>query len=189
VDVDGEAGIHQAIEHLVGLGHRRIGLIAWPKTSLVGHWRHRGYTAALRAAGISLDPAWVVRAEHSEAAGRRAMRALLDLPPDRRPTAAVVVSDLMAIGAVNAIYEAGLRPGQDVGVIGFDDIPTAQYLRPPLTTLRQPIDEVGECVVNMLVRLIQGQELAERKVLLAPTLVVRESSGGPVSLSQGLIGS
>ena len=65
-------------------------------------------------------------------------------------------------------------------MIGFDDIPTAQYLHPPLTTLRQPIAEVGESVVSMLLHLIRGEELAERKVLLAPTLIVRESSGGAI---------
>jgi DNA-binding LacI/PurR family transcriptional regulator len=177
VDVDGEAGIRQAVEHLVALAHRRIGLIAWPEPSLVGHYRHRGYVTALHSASISFDPAWVVRTEHTEAAGRQAMHALLSLPADSRPTAVIAVSDLMAIGAINAIYEAGLQPGQDIGVVGFDDIPTAQYFRPSLTTLRQPIAEVGERVVNMLLRLIRGEELAERTVLVAPKLIVRESSG------------
>jgi DNA-binding LacI/PurR family transcriptional regulator len=105
------------------------------------------------------------------------MHKLLSLAPDQRPTAVVAVSDLMAIGAMNAIYGAGLRPGRDVAVVGFDDIPTAQYLRPPLTTLRQPISEVGERVVNMLLKRIQGEELTERTVLLAPRLIARESSG------------
>lgn len=178
VDVDGEVGIRLAVDHLVALGHQRIGLIAWPEPSLVGHYRHRGYVAALGSAGISLDPAWVVRAEHMEVAGRQAMHTLLDLPSSRRPTAVVALSDLMAIGAMNAIYEAGLCPGRDVAIVGFDDIPTAQYLRPSLTTLRQPIDEIGERVVNMLLKLIRGEELAERHILLAPTLIVRESCGG-----------
>jgi DNA-binding LacI/PurR family transcriptional regulator len=106
------------------------------------------------------------------------MHALLNLPTDRRPTAVVALSDLMAIGALNAVYEEGLQPGRDVALVGFDDIPTAQYLHPPLTTLRQPIIEVGERVVSMLLRLIRGEELAERKVLLPPTLIVRGSSGG-----------
>jgi DNA-binding LacI/PurR family transcriptional regulator len=177
VDVDGEAGLRLAVEHLVALGHQRIGLIAWPEPSLVGHFRHCGYVEALEAAGIAPDPAWIVRAEHREAAGRQAMHTLLDLPSDRRPTAVVAVSDLMAIGAMNAAYEARMRPGRDIAVVGFDDIPTAQYLRPSLTTLRQPIDEVGERVVNMLLQLVRGEELVQRRVLLAPTLIVRESCG------------
>lgn len=178
VDVDGAAGVRQAVEHVLSLGHRRIGFIGWPESSLVGHHRYHGYVTALRARGIPYNPAWVIHTEHSEAAGRKAMRALLDQPADSRPTAVVTVSDLMAIGAMNAVYEVGLRPGRDVAVVGFDDIPTAQYLRPPLTTLRQPISEVGERVVNMLLKCIQGDELTERTALLAPRLIVRASSGG-----------
>lgn len=181
VDVDGEAGVRQAVDYLIQLGHRRIGLIAWPESSLTGDTRCAGYLAALRAAGLGRDPAWIVRTEHEEAAGRAAMRQLLALPADRRPTAVMALSDLMAIGAMNALYEAGLQPGQDVAVVGFDDIPLAQYLRPPLTTLRQPIPEVGERVVKMLLSLIRGEPLAERQVLLKPTLVVRESSGGTIT--------
>jgi len=181
VDVDGAAGTRQAVEHLLALGHRRIGLIAWPEVSLPGCYRYQGYVASLQAAGIPLDPAWVIRAEYAEASGRQAAHALLNLPPDRRPTAVVALSDLMAIGAMNGIYEMGLQPGRDVAVIGFDDIPTAQYLRPPLTTLSQPIAEVGERVINMLLQVLRGEELEEREVLLSPTLIVRESSGGPVT--------
>jgi DNA-binding LacI/PurR family transcriptional regulator len=181
VDVDGQAGVRQAVEHLLSLGHRRVGLIAWPAQSLAGYYRCQGYVKALQGAGIPPDPAWIVRTGHTEGSGRRAMHALLSLPPDRRPTAVVAVSDLMAIGAMNAVYEARLQPGRDIAVVGFDDIPTAQYLRPPLTTLRQPIAEVGQRVVDMLLRIIQGEELAERQVLLPPTLVVRDSSGGVVA--------
>jgi DNA-binding LacI/PurR family transcriptional regulator len=181
VDVDGEAGARQAVEHLVSLGHRRIGLIAWPEESLSGQYRYQGYVRALESAGIAPDPAWIVRCEHTEAAGRLAMRTLLDLPSGRRPSALVAVSDLMAIGAMNALYEAGLQPGQDVAVVGFDDIPMAQYVRPALTTLRQPIAEVGERVVGMLLRLLQGEDLAERTVLLPPSLIVRDSSGEVVA--------
>lgn len=182
VDVDGEAGERKAVEHLLSLRHRRIGLIAWPETSLTGYYRYQGYVKALQAAEISPDPAWIVRAEHAESSGRQAMHALLNLPPDRRPTAVVALSDLMAIGGLNAIYERGLQPGRDVAVVGFDDIPTAQYLRPPLTTVRQPIAEVGERVVDMLLRIIRGEELARRGVLLSPKLIVRDSSGGDVTV-------
>ncbi|HID90260.1 MAG TPA: LacI family transcriptional regulator [Anaerolineae bacterium] len=179
VDVDGETGVQTAVEHLLTLGHRRIGCIAWPETSLTGRYRYQGYVKAMENAGIPIDPAWVIRTEHTEAAGRAAMHALLSLPPERRPTAVVAISDLMAIGAMNAIHEAGLTPGEDIAVVGFDDIPTAQSLRPPLTSLRQPIAEVGRRVVEMLLSLIQGEEPPERRVLLPPRLIVRASSGGP----------
>ncbi|RME36944.1 MAG: LacI family transcriptional regulator [Thermoflexia bacterium] len=177
VDVDNAAGTRMAVEHLVGLGHRRIAVIAWPEDSLTGSYRLQGYLEGMEAAGLPVDPAWIVRTEHSEAAGRQAMEALLALPPDRRPTAVVTMSDLMAIGAMNALHEAGLQPGRDVSVVGFDDVPMAQYLHPPLTTLRQPVAEVGARVVEMLLKLIRGEPLPERKVLLPPRLIVRESSG------------
>mgnify|MGYP003564714452 CR=1 FL=1 len=177
VDMDGEAGIHQAVEYLLALGHCRIGFIAWPETSLSGQYRYEGYARALQEARVPIDPAWIIRTEHAEAAGRKAMHTLLSLPPDRRPSGVVAVSDLMAIGAMNALYEAELKPGQDVAIIGFDDIPTAQHLRTPLTTLRQPIVEIAQQVVNMVLELIRGEELAERGVLFPPTLIVRESSG------------
>jgi DNA-binding LacI/PurR family transcriptional regulator len=180
VDVDGEAGVRQAVEHLLALGHRRIGMIAWPEPSLCGYHRYQGYRRALESAGISPEPAWIVRTEHTEAAGRRGMHALLSLPPDRRPTAIIAVSDLMAVGAMNAIYEAGLQPGQDVAVVGFDDIPLAQYYWPPLTTLRQPMIEVGRCVIDMLLQIARGEEPARRTVLLKPELIVRASSGGAI---------
>lgn len=177
VDVDNAAGTRMAVKHLVELAHRRIAVIAWPEDSLTGSYRLQGYLEGMATAGLPVGPAWVVRTENSEAAGRQAMQMLLALPPDRRPTAVVTMSDLMAIGAMNALYEAGLQPGRDVSVVGFDDVPMAQYLRPPPTTLRQPIAEVGARVVEMLLRLIRGEPLPERRVLLPPRLIVRESSG------------
>ncbi len=177
VDVDNTAGTRMAVEHLVELGHRRIAVVAWPEDSLTGHYRLQGYLEGMQAAGLPVAPEWILRTEHSEAAGRQAMHALLALPPDRRPTAVVTMSDLMAIGAMNALYEGGLQPGRDVSVVGFDDVPMAQYLHPPLTTLRQPIAEVGERVVQMLLAIIEGEPLKERRVLLLPRLIVRGSTG------------
>jgi DNA-binding LacI/PurR family transcriptional regulator len=108
------------------------------------------------------------------------MHTLLDLPPSRRPSAVVAVSDLMAIGAMNGIYEAGLQPGRDIAVIGFDDMPAAQYCRPPLTTVRQPIAEAGSRAIDMLLRAIRGEQIEEQKVLLKPQLIVRSSCGGAI---------
>jgi DNA-binding LacI/PurR family transcriptional regulator len=180
VDVDGKAGVRQAVEHLLSLGHHRIGLIAWSESSLSGYYRYQGYLQALENAHITPHPDWVIRGEHAEPSGREAMRTLLDLPPSRRPSAVVAVSDLMAIGAMNGIYEAGLQPGRDIAVIGFDDMPAAQYYRPPLTTVHQPIAEVGRRVIDMLLQIIRGEQPRERKVLLKPQLVVRASSGGAI---------
>lgn len=180
VDVDGAAGVGEAVRHLLDLGHRRIGLIGWPEDSLTGAFRLNGYLEAMAEAGIPPDPAWIIRTEHSATSGQWAAGQLLDLPPARRPTAIVVLSDVMAVGAMNEIQDRGLEVGRDVAVIGFDDVPLAQYLRPPLTTLRQPIWEIGQQVISMLIQLIQGEEPAERQVLLPARLIVRASSGGPV---------
>jgi DNA-binding LacI/PurR family transcriptional regulator len=106
---------------------------------------------------------------------------LFALPQGRRPTAVVAISDLMALGVMHTLREIGLRPGHDVAVIGYDDIPLAQYLYPPLSSVRQPITEVGERVVDMLLRVVRDEPLDERRVLLEPELIVRASSGGPIS--------
>ncbi len=179
VDVDGRAGIGMAVDHLVQLGHRRIGFIAWPHGSLLTAGdRYRGYVEALERAGLPFDPALVVRAEHAEPAGRRAMATLLDLPTAQRPTAVVAISDLLAIGAMNEAQDRGLGVGRDVSIVGFDDAPMSKYLRPPLTTIRQPVDEVGELVVQQLLAVVSGTPLAEdeRHVLLKPELIVRGST-------------
>lgn len=179
VDVDGRIGVGMAVDHLRELGHRRIGLIAWPPGSLSGEERYQGYSEALHRAGIPFDPALVVRAEHAESAGRRALASLLDFPAGQRPTAVIAVSDLLALGAMNEAQDRGLIVGRDLSIIGFDDAPWAKYLRPPLTTLRQPVDEIGELIVRQLLQVIAGGSLPEdeRHILLKPALVVRASTG------------
>ncbi len=177
VDVDGAAGLRMATEHLLSLGHQRIALIGWPEESLTGKFRVQGYLEAMQAAGRSVDPSWIARGEHSAQFGEVTARRWLDLPADQRPTAIIALSDLMAIGAINAIQERGLEVGRDIAVVGFDDVPMAQYLRPPLTSLRQPIWEIGQQVVAMLIKLIRREPIEEQHVLLPPRLIVRASSG------------
>ncbi|MFQ6102482.1 MAG: LacI family DNA-binding transcriptional regulator [Anaerolineae bacterium] len=180
VDVDGRAGIGMAVDHLVQLGHRRIGFIAWPPAYLTcGKNRYQGYVEALDRAGLSFDPALAIRAEHAEPAGRHALISLLDLPAPQRPTAVVAISDLLAIGAMNEAQDRGLVVGRDLSIVGFDDAPMSKYLRPPLTTIRQPIDEVGELVVQQLLAVVADTPLDEneRHILLKPKLIVRDSTG------------
>ncbi len=140
--------------------------------------RLSGYLKALAAAGLAADPSWLVRGENTYADAYAAAVRLLTLPPALRPSAIIAGSDLMAIGAINAGWAAGLQVGRDLAVAGFDDAPVARFLHPPLTTLRQPIAEVGERLATMLADLCNGRPLAERHILLKPELVVRESSGG-----------
>jgi len=184
VDVDGTAGVRQAVQHLLELGHRRIACLAWPEDSLTGEFRLQGYRSAMEEAGLTIDSAWILRIESDHHQAYEAMQTWLDLPPGRRPTAVVALTDLMALGVMNAVQERGLRVGRDVAVVGFDDMPLAQYLRPPLTSLRQPLRQVGELVIDMLMRRIRGEPLSEPHVLLPPRLIVRESSTG-VSSSHG----
>ena len=180
VDVDGRAGIRQAVAHLLEQGHQRIAFLGWPEHSRVGTDRLSGYWEAMEAAGLPVDPAWIMRSSGQYDFGYAAAHTLLDLPAQRRPSAIVTVYDLIAVGAVQAAQERGLQVGPDVAVTGFDDTPFPPYLLPGLTTLRQPAWEVGQRVVELLVRLFQGDEPAESElhVLVSPELVIRDSSRG-----------
>jgi len=176
VDVDGTNGVKQAVVHLMELGHRRIACLAWPEASLTGQYRLDGYQAAMAIAALPVDPAWVIRIQNDYHHAYRATQTWLDLPADRRPTAIVALTDLMAIGVLNAATDAGLTVGPDLAVVGFDDAPIAGYLRPSLTSLRQPIAEIGERVVTMLIDLVHGETPSPAQVLLKPRLIVRDST-------------
>lgn len=174
VDVDGETGVRAATEHLLALGHRRIAHLSGPRHySFVGR-RRAGYEAAMHAAGL----APMVRAVESltEEAGLRAARALLAAP--ERPTAIIAQTDLVAFGVMRAAHEAGLRVGRELAVIGFDGLATSAYSTPPLTTIAQPITEIGGRLVEMLVGQIITPTDPPPHLLLPATLIVRESSTG-----------
>ncbi len=176
VDVDGRAGVRKAVDHLVALGHRSVGFIGWPEGSLAGDDRLDGYRDALEAAGIVFDISLVVRGENKLAEGARAMGELLDRP--KSPTAVVAVQDFMALGAMDELRDRGVAIGSDIAVVGFDDIPASAVAVPPLTTVQQPMDGVGEAVVEMLLaRLAEGKESSPRERLVEPRLVIRKSSG------------
>ncbi len=176
VDVDGRAGTRQATEHLIRQGHRRIGLLAWPRTSRSGTARRNGYLEAMEAAGLPIHPAWIQEGEGTFQVGYRLAQELLRLPEPQRPTAVVAVTDPLAIGAMRAAQDAGLAIGAEFGVTGFDDTPGIQHLTPPLTSVRQPIWEVGQRIVEVLTELLMGRQPTETEILLQPTLIVRQSS-------------
>lgn len=175
VDVDGRHGIKLAMEHLLSRGHRRIGFISWPEGSQSGYHREQGYLSYLEEAGIIFVPEWLRRGSDSAQTGAYGFAGLMSLPAARRPTAVVCVSDLIAVGAMNAAAAAGLEPGHDVAITGFDDVPMAQFLHPALTTVRQPIPEAGEILIEMLLAQLNGMPMPSKSVLLRPELVVRES--------------
>ncbi len=181
VDIDGSTGIRMATRHLIAQGHRRIACLAWPEASLTGQFRLQGYLEAMEEAGLPVEPEWIERQENAHADAYIAAQRLLALPAAHRPSAIIALTDLMAMGVLNAAWDAGLEPGRDLAVIGFDDAPVARFLRPPLTSLRQPIAEVGERLVTMLVEIVNGLPLAKPHVLLQPQLIIRASSVVPYS--------
>jgi DNA-binding LacI/PurR family transcriptional regulator len=181
VDVDGAAGIQAAVRHLVQQGHRRIAFLAWPETSQTGHYRQEGYTRGMEEAGLPVHADWIQLAGNHHADAYVATQRLLELPAEICPTAIIASSDLMALGVINAGWDAGLAVGRDLAVVGFDDAPIARFLRPPLTTLAQPIQELGERLVTMLIDHINGRPVPQDQVLLPPTLVTRASTATPPS--------
>lgn len=179
IDVDGGAGLRMATRHLLEQGHRRIAALAWPEDSRVGNNRLEGYISAMNEAGIIPPPEWLVRGEGRVSFGFKATRHLLSQPAEERPTGLVCLNDAMAIGAMHAAQERGLRVGVDLAITGFDDAPMIQYLNPPLTSLRQPVWEIGRQLIQMLMdQLDTGEQPDPLCTLFQPELMVRASSTG-----------
>jgi LacI family transcriptional regulator len=162
---------------LLSLGHRRIAFVSnGPLIYTASRDRLRGYVDALTAAGLPHDESLVRFGKFSRASGYAAMQSLLSLP--ERPTAVFVASDVVAFGALEALREAGVRVPGEMAVVGFDDVPMAAYVTPPLTSLHLPARELGQAAADILLKLIAGKEVKERTVLLDTNLVLRASCGG-----------
>jgi len=175
VDVDGTQGMRQVAEHLLRLGHQRIACLAPPPDLLFTEHRLLGLRQALAAAGLDLSEDQILLGNLTQQGGFEATLRLLDSPD--RPTAIVACNDLMALGAMSALQMRGLVVGRDIAVTGFDDIPMAEHSHPPLTTVHQPIYQIGKMVCEKLIRLIRGEALAADQVILEPKLMVRQSCG------------
>jgi LacI family transcriptional regulator len=175
------SGADQAMRHLLGLGHRRIAAITGPRDWVATEDRRRGYHAALAAAGIMPDPSLEPHADFEIGGGRDAARRLLDLPDP--PTAIFAFNDNLAIGAIQAARARGLSVPGDLSVVGFDDVEHATIVTPTLTTVRQPLAEMGRTAVSLLVRLLERQAFETLHVELGTRLVVRESTAPPRSLA------
>jgi len=179
VDEDSEFGIRLIIDHLIALGHNRIGAIMEP-TKLSKSWfRLQGFINGLKVNGVDYDETLVVEGGFRQRSGQLLGAQLLDLP--NPPTAIVAGNDLIALGAINAAYERGLKVGKDVSITGFDDIALAAYVNPPLTTLHQPVRKIGTQLCDMLIKIITQESLSQRQIIHSPQLVVRESTGPLVS--------
>ncbi len=176
VDATNWQGAYDATQYLIGLGHQRIGFIKGLSAIQSAADRLAGYKAALADAHLFYDEALVVEGDFFTTSGYEAACKLLQCP--QRPTAIFASNDLMALGAMQAIREHGLRIPEDVSLVGFDDIPQASLAHPRLTTVRQPLEQMGRIAVNLLVEQIENPEnfeRAPRRVTLATRFVERES--------------
>ncbi|HEX6235407.1 MAG TPA: LacI family DNA-binding transcriptional regulator [Jiangellaceae bacterium] len=174
VDVDGAAGTATAVRHLVQRGHHRLAFVGWPAGSATGDRRAEGFVEAVKRAGRYYDPALDVRVEDGVDTGARALQQLLETPEP--PTAVVCVSDSIAAGVVRAARTRGLAVGTDLAVTGFDDTPVAALLTPSLTSVRQPLEQVASRIVSRLTALLATHQVEPTGELLAPELIVRDST-------------
>ncbi|MFJ6197016.1 LacI family DNA-binding transcriptional regulator [Micromonospora sp. NPDC092111] len=174
VDVDNVGGARKAVQHLARRGRRRIATIAGPQDMGAGLARLVGYREAVEATVGGLDPRMIAYGDFSEGSGAAGMRRLLEACPDL--DAVFVASDLMAFGALRTLREAGRRVPEDVAMIGFDDAPIAQQADPPLTTIFQPVEEMGRQMARLLVARIRGDEIPTPHILLETELIERASA-------------
>jgi DNA-binding LacI/PurR family transcriptional regulator len=177
-------GARLAVAHLVAHGYREIALINGPVGFSVTQERFAGYREALDAAGIRMDDRYVVHSNFRQAGGEAAMGELLDL--SLPPRAVLVGNNLMTLGALQAIHARGRCIPEDIAVVGFDDMPWASSLRPPLTAVAQPVEQLGQTAAQMLLDRLKNPRLRARRVILPPQLVVRASCGAhPTAANAG----
>ncbi|MFF9193697.1 LacI family DNA-binding transcriptional regulator [Streptomyces sp. NPDC014779] len=174
VDTDNVGGARAAVGRLAGRGRRVVATITGPPEMYVAECRLRGYREALADAGLPELPSLVAEGDFTEASGRRAMVGLLERHPE--VDAVFAASDSMAAGALDALRAAGRRVPEDVAVVGFDDFELAARTEPPLTTVRQPMGEIGRTMVRLLLEEMERPEVAWRHVILRTRLVVRGSA-------------
>jgi LacI family transcriptional regulator len=175
VDVENREGARRAVTHLIELGHRRIGTITGSLNLVAAADRRDGYLQALADAELPVLPELIVEREFTHESGQAAMRQLLALAEP--PTAVFVASDIMALGALSAIQEAGLRVPEDISIVGFDDLPATSSANPPLTTVHQPIYEMGLAAARLLIEQLDRRRQETAQVHMPAQLVVRHSSG------------
>ena len=175
VTIDNVAGAYLAVKHLIDLGHERIGMIGGSAHLTTGRERYEGYRKALNAAGIKVDEKLIRVGDFKIDSGYNLMRELITSP--QPPSAVFAANNLMTLGALRALRELNVRVPEDIALIGFDDMPWASELCPPLTTISQPTYELGQETVQLLWRRLQNPNAPVRTVTLQPRLVIRESCG------------
>jgi len=170
-------GAYDATQHLLSLGHRRIGFITGQMEMGCSRDRLAGYRAALLAAGIPPDPQWVREGDFFQPDGFAGAQALLALP--QPPSAIFASNDFSAFGVMEAVRDAGKRLPDDMSIVGFDDIPQAAQVNPTLTTVRQPLEQMGRTAARMLLEIIGNEARPAARVELPTELIVRASTRPP----------
>jgi LacI family transcriptional regulator len=178
VTVDDRRGSALAVDHVVKLGHRRIGHVAGPQNVSTGHRRYLGFLEAMADAQLGVTAEYVSFADaFTESEGVRACREVLAHAP--RVTAIVAANDRLAIGCYDALEAHGLRCPEDVSIVGFNDMPFIERLRPPLTSVRIPQREIGSVAADLLLEQLADGTVPAREILLEPSLIVRGSTAAP----------
>jgi LacI family transcriptional regulator len=173
IEVDNIEGAFNAVSHLIRLGHERIGTITGPHKSTVGVDRLEGYRKALTDRGRNVEESLIAEGDFTEEGGFYAMQRLFSAKPD----AIFAASDIMAVGAIRAAQETGLRIPDDIAFVGFDDVPLANHRDPKLTTIRQPVYQFGHSAVDLLIDLIENGREPARRVMMGTELIIRDTCG------------
>lgn len=176
VVVDDERGSRLAVEHLIELGHRRIGFVGLAAETDTARRREQGYRTAMEQAGIAVDPTWMVAGEPTMAGGHAAVDPIVRQPAPVRPTAIFAASLLGTLGVLGRIRTAGLHVPDDVSVIAFNDHELADHLDPPLTTVWMPNMEMGRKAVQMLLAALEGEPVHDLMITDPPRIVRRGST-------------
>ncbi|GAA4491399.1 LacI family DNA-binding transcriptional regulator [Microbacterium panaciterrae] len=176
VTVDNYEGVRTATEHLIGLGHERIGFIRGEEDLESSEARFRGFADAMQLSGLAVDPESVATSGFSYTSGFKAATQVLERT---NLTALLIGADLIAFGAMDAARAQGLSIPADISIVGFDDLPRAAQSYPPLTTVRQPLHDMGQAGARALLSLIEGQPLAVDRIRLSTTFVERASTAAP----------
>ena len=175
--LDYTTGVRAAVNHLIGLGHRKIGFLSGPHKLHSAITRENDFRTAMKEAGLSLDPSWCIECDHTLRGGVAGFEKLRALP--HQPTAVLCSNDMTAIGVLRAAYMGGLRVPQDLSVIGLDDIDFAEFTLPPLTTIRLSRADLARAAFDALRAQTDGSTKVQREFLVTTSLVVRGSTGAP----------
>lgn len=177
VDTDGTAGMYIATDYLIKQGHQRIAFLGWPIDSLSGNYRLLGYQSAMNDNNLDIADSYVINKGYNDSSLDSAFNLWQKLPQSERPTALIAVADYVAVSAMRTAELYGYEIGKSMAIIGFDDAPFVRYLKPGLTTLAQPLEEISATMVDIIEALVSGKKPNKTHLLFPPNLIIRGSTG------------